>query len=155
MPQFPSPNRKARACNPNVQITDMLKVTNTKVGTLLPMEGVVYDAKVKAVSEKAVSKILKEFGFSHGGKDFVVTAEYPKKWTLDSPLFKDAQTILARPFTPGEINEGFDLEKLVGLECRVVTANKKTSGGKLKSVVTAVLPKEANLSSEPIPSQRQ
>lgn len=99
-------------------------------------------AHVKAVKAKGENKIMIEWGVVCNGGEFVVAKDYPAKLEPKTELYKDAQTILARPFAEAELSGEFDTETLTGLACRVVVVHRRTSGGKTAAVVTAVLPKD-------------
>jgi len=102
-------------------------------------------ASVKSVKAKGDnnSKVSIEFCVVCNGGEFVVAKDYALKLEPKTELYKDAQTILARPFAEAELSSGeFDTETLTGLACRVVVVHRRTSGGKTAAVVTAVLPKD-------------
>jgi hypothetical protein len=115
-----------------------LKIIQPK--NTLPCEGELH-AVVKAVKPKGDTKALIELTVVCEAGEFVVSKEYLAKLDSKSELFKDAQSILGRPFNENELADSFDLATLEKLPCRVVVAHKRTSGGKTAAVVTTVLPK--------------
>jgi len=57
-------------------------------------------------------------------------------------LRKDLDTWRGKAFTDDELSQGFDLEKLIGIQCRLVVGRRKTKAGDERVDIQAVLPKD-------------
>lgn len=117
-----------------------LKVGSSAKAKPLPPEAV-HAAIMKEIKQVGDSKFRWEFSFEHEGNPTVAEKIDPAKWAPGSALFKTAQVLHGKAFSQAEV-ESFDLEKLKNKECKILTTNQRTAGGKMKTVVVAVMPKE-------------
>jgi len=109
--------------------------------TELAPEGV-HAATVKAIKDSGGDKCAIKFGFTADENEFIVERSYTAKLDRKSPLTRDAQIVMQRPFNEQEIEGQFDLDTLLGKPCRVVIQHKRSNGGRLKATVETVLEAE-------------
>ena len=65
-------------------------------------------------------------------------------WNPNSQLGRDIQAIQGYPLTEKQLTDGISDEDTKDKQCKILVVRQNTSGGKLKSVITAVLPANAS-----------
>ena len=118
------------------------KVGNTSSGKGLTPEGLQKDAILVSVKPKTKTKLALGLEFIAHEQTHAAELECGARWGRGTELCRVVEALLQRGLTDGEVAD-FDLESLVGKECMIVTANVRGSGGKLRTIVTSVLPKSA------------
>ncbi len=76
------------------------------------------------------------------GKPYMLSKTYTLSLFEGANLRKDLESWRGTPFTETEVNEGFDVEKLYGINCFVGIAHEqdRSGNGKTYANITAILP---------------
>lgn len=77
---------------------------------------------------------------NEAGKPYLVSARYTLSLHEKSKLRQHLETWRGRKFTAAEL-KGFDLEKLVGVNCQVQVIHRPADDGRVWANVAAVIPK--------------
>ena len=73
-------------------------------------------------------------------KPFQVSKFFTLSLNEQASLRKDLETWRGRKFTPEELKNGFDIEKLVGVNCQLQVIHNLSDDGKIWANVQAVIP---------------
>lgn len=73
------------------------------------------------------------------GERFQVRAWYTATLGEDSNLRKALESWRGRPFSSAELG-GFDLETVIGANCQINVAHKKTENKRVRAILTAIVP---------------
>ncbi len=92
-----------------------------------------------------LSEIINDPENENHGKRLIAHKEYTLSLNDKANLRKDLEMWRGRQFTPEELADGFDLEKLLGIPCTLTLVHKTSAAGNERADVASVAPPQAGV----------